>query len=64
MYTPPGVTDTPISPRLIGSVPCSLPHSPGSMVTTSRHSSPVPLDMWLMSTGLSSMKNATTCWGR
>ena len=39
------MTDTPISRRTIGSVPLSLPNSPGSIVTTSFHSWPSPLEM-------------------
>ena len=62
--TPPGVFETPHSPRLSGSRPSSLPCSPGLIVTSSHHFSPVPLDMCEISAGLSSRKKMTTCSGR
>ena len=62
--TPPGVLELPHSPFFSGSVPVSLPRSPGLIVTSSHHSSPVPLDMCEISAGLSLWKKITTCSGR
>ena len=45
-------------------MPFSLPYSPTSIVTSSRHSSPVPDDMCEINATSSSSKKITTCSGR
>ncbi|NBR00340.1 MAG: hypothetical protein EBT97_07780, partial [Actinobacteria bacterium] len=67
---PPGVTASPQTPFLMGSL-VLLPSSPGSIVTSSHHSTPVPEEMcvtrrsWVARQTVITWpgRSISTCWG-